>query len=60
MQGLKCCLAQHNILEGNAKEATEYRKEILVEMKKHVQVKKEINDIIIAGDFNQSIDSNKV
>ena len=51
-QGPYCSLIQYNLAEKKSKSVTEYRKEIITQIKKYIDKNKEINDIIIAGDLN--------
>ena len=54
------CLTQYNILEGKVKGINEYRKEIFQQIKQYLENDNTINDIIIAGNFNQNINSNEI
>ena len=56
----KCSLTQYNLIDGKAKKLMQYRKEILVEIKKYIQDSHNIDEIILAGNFNQDITSNKI
>ena len=47
-------------MDGKAKKLTQYRKEILSEIKKYVKDNEDLEEIILAGDFNQDITSNEV
>ena len=58
-KGPRCCQTQYNIINGNMKSSTQYRKEILQQIKNYIQTN-QFNDIIIAGDFNQNIASNEI
>ena len=42
------------------KNETQYRKQILKEIKDYVAKQEYINDIIVAGDLNQLVDSNEI
>ena len=53
--GICSSLTQHQISDGKAKNATEYRKEIFKEIKAHIQQNNNINNITITGDYNQDI-----
>ena len=58
-KGPRCCQMQYNITNGTIRSCTQYRKEILQQIKKYIQTK-QFNDIIITGDFNQNIASNEI
>jgi len=58
--GNKYSLTQYNLVDGKAKKPAQYRKEILSEIKKYVKDNEDIEEIILAGDFNQDIRSNEV
>ena len=53
-------LTQYNTMEGKAKALSEYRSEVLDKIKAYMIVNNKINDVIITGDFNQSIASNEI
>ena len=48
----KCSLTQYNLIDGKAKKPSQYRKEILRDIKKYVEENEDIEDTILAGDFN--------
>ena len=48
------------MIDGKVRSTGEYRKEIFNEIKKYVNSNEDINDIIIAGDYNQHIADNEV
>ena len=50
--GNKCSLTQYNLVDRKAKKPAQYRKEILSEIKKYVKDNEDIEEIILAGDFN--------
>ena len=58
--GVYCSLTQYNLEDGKIKSITEYRREILEEIKRYVNMSIDISDIIIAGDYNQSIGDKEV
>jgi len=58
-QGPRCCLTQCNLKDGEIKSNNTYRKEILHQIKEYVS-KNNVNDIIIGGDFNQSITTKEI
>ena len=58
--GVYSTLNQYNQGDGKVKSANTYRKEILNEIKQYIKSKSNINDTMIAGDFNQFISSNKI
>ena len=58
--GETCSLTQYNLLERKTKPTSHCRKEIFKQMKTHLSQNQDINDLIIAGDFNQDIASNEV
>ena len=58
--GETCSLTQYNLLEGQARSTTHYRKEIFKQIKSYLHQHQDIDDIIITGDFNQDIRSKEV
>ena len=58
-KGPRCCITQYNIAKGTSKNNTQYRKEILKQIKEYIQIKN-FNDIIISGDYNQNIAANEI
>jgi len=58
-KGPRCCQTQYNITNRIMKSSTQYRKEILQQIKEYIQTK-QFNDIIIASNFNQNIASNEI
>ena len=46
-------------MKGNVKSSNEYRKEIFQQTKQYINQKEDIEDIIIAGDFNKNINTNE-
>ena len=48
------------MIDGKVRLTGEYRKEIFNEIKKHINSNEDINDIIIAGDYNQFVVDNEV
>ena len=58
--GNKCSLTQCNLVDGKAKKLSQHRKEILKETQKHVEDNEDIDDIILAGDFNKDVASNEI
>ena len=58
--GVYSALKQYNQIDGKVKNATKYRKEILTKIKQYIEEQIQINDIFIAGDFNQFIGSNEI
>jgi len=50
--GVYCSLTQYNLVNGKLKSTSEYRRELLNEIKQHIHNEKDITDIIIAGDYN--------
>ena len=58
--GVYFSLTQYNLEDGKIKSITEYRREILEEIKRYVNMSIDISDIIIAGDYNQSIRDKEV
>jgi len=58
-KGPRCCFTQYTLTEGKIKSTTQYRKEILRQIKEYVHENK-IDDIIIGGDFNQGIATNEI
>ena len=48
-------LAQYQLADAKVNIAKDYRKEIFNNMRKYIRVNKEIDHIIIAGDYNQYI-----
>ena len=55
-----CSLSQYQLKDGKVRSTGEYRKEIFNEIKKYVNSNEDINDIIIARDFNQHIGANEI
>ena len=55
-----CSLTQYNLLNGEAKSTTSYRKEIFNEIKEYLESNDDIDDILIAGDLNQNIASSEI
>lgn len=53
-------LTQYNLVEGSSKTPSDYRKEILRQIKEHLKAHEDITDIILAGDLNQSASSNEI
>jgi len=58
--GVCCSLIQYNLIDGKMNTPTVYRKEIFNDIVYHVSSNPEINDIIIAGDYNQFLNENEV
>lgn len=58
--GVCSSLAQCHLADAKVKKAKEHRKEMFEEIRKHVRTNEEINDIIIAGDYNQNIADKEV
>ena len=58
-QGPTRCVTQCNLLEGNAKTSNEFRRETLKQIKQHVN-EMDADDIIIAGDLNESVNSKEI
>ena len=58
--GNTCSLTQYNLAEGQTKLPASYRKEILSQIRDYVHKNEDIDDIIIAGDFNQNITSSEI
>lgn len=58
--GVHSSLAQYHLADAKVKKAKECRKEIFEEIRKHAQANKEINNVIIAGDYNQNIADKEV
>ena len=58
--GNVCSLTQYNLKEGKAKSTNKYRKEIFAQIKSYLARNDDISDLIIAGDFNQSVASKEV
>ena len=50
-----CSYTQYVLVDKRIKTIAEYRKEILNEIKHHIQENDDITDILIAGDYNQDI-----
>ena len=55
-----CSLTQYNLKEGKVKSINKYRKEIFAQIKSYLARNDDISDLIIAGDFNQSVASKEV
>ena len=53
-------LTQYHLSDRKVKTSNEYRKEIFTEIKHHIKQNKDINNIIIAGDYNQDIKSREI
>ena len=58
--GIYSSLAQYQLKDAKAKTAKDYRKEIFKEIKNYIRNNESINDIIIAGDYNQNINGKEV
>ena len=58
--GNLCSLTQYNLLEGKVRSPAEYRKEIFKQIKEYLNENEDINDVLLAGDLNQNIASNKI
>ena len=58
--GICSSLMQYHLSDGSAKTSNDYRKEIFKEIKNHIKQHNDINDIIIAGDYNQDISSKEI
>jgi len=58
-QGPTKSLTQYNILEGNAKTSTEIRRDTLNQIKQYVNINN-VDDVIIAGDLNESVNSREI
>jgi len=58
--GICSSLTQYHLSDGKVKSSNDYRKEIFNEIKHHINQNKDINDIIIAGDYNQDIKSRDI
>ena len=58
--GICSSLTQYHLRDGSAKTSNDYRKEIFKEIKHHIKQHNDINDIIIAGDYNQDISSKEI
>ena len=50
--GNVCSLTQYNLLDGEAKSTSDYRKEILKEIKDYIASNEDIDDVLLAGDLN--------
>jgi len=59
-EGVFSSLAQYHMKDAKIKKAKDYRREIFDEIKRHIQGNESINDIIIAGDYNQNINDREV
>ena len=59
-EGIYSSLAQYQFIDAKAKKSKEYRTEIFKEIITHIRSNQEINDIIIAGDYNQNINDKEV
>ena len=53
----RCSLTQRNLIGDKGKSLAQCRKYILTEIEDYTNANKEIEDFIIAGDFNQDIQS---
>ena len=51
-KGESCSYTQYILVDKSIKTVEDYRKEILQEIKHHIQKNEDITDIIIAGDYN--------
>ena len=58
--GVCCSLTQYGRIDGKMNTPTVYRKELFSDIVKHVSNNPKINDIIIAGDYNQDLNDNDV
>jgi len=58
--GVYYLLTQYNKVDRKAKTVAEYRKEILNQIKQYLNENTSINDVIIVGDYNQSIVSKEI
>ena len=58
--GICCSLTQYNLIDGKMNTPTTYRKELFDDIVSHINRNTEINDIIIAGDYNQYLNDNEV
>ena len=58
--GVKCSLTQYNRIDGEMSTSTVYRKELFKDVEMHVRNNTDINNIIIAGDYNQYLNDNEV
>ena len=56
----KCSLTQYNKIDRKTKTTNKYRKEIFLNIKQYLKDNNDIDDIIIAGDFNQYIEANEI
>ena len=58
--GLHCSLTQHNLVTKDAKNPTCYRKDMLNQIKQHVERNEDVDDITFAGDLNQDVISTEM
>ena len=58
--GNVCSLTQYNLLDGEAKSTSDYRKEILKEIKDYIASNEDIDDVLLAGDLNQNVASSEI
>ena len=58
--GVSCLYTQYILVDKCSKTVSQYRKEVLKEIKQHIQNNQEITDIIIARDYNQDIKENEI
>ena len=58
--GVYSTLSQYNQADGKIKNAAKYRKELLSKIEEYIASQQQINDILIAGNFNQFIGSNEI
>ena len=56
-RGSSCCVAQHNAKEEKAESPNKHRKSIFKQIKQYLEDNSNVNNIIVAGDFNQDISS---
>ena len=55
-----CSYTQYILVDKRVKTIADYRREVLQEIKHHIQKNQDITDIIIAGDCNQDIRENAI
>ena len=53
-------LIQYNLIDGEAKTSTQYRNQIFKEIEDFVKNNNNITDVIVAGNFNQSVKSRAI
>ena len=58
--GVYSALSQYNQADSEIKNTIKYQKELLSEIEDYIASQQQIKDILIAGDFNQFIGSNKI